>query len=87
MFSNWPRSEEEEGKRKKTETEGRGKSGMAGLVAAWLWVCGSKLLCLQLALFRSLIFHAVPLCTASAPRADVSQTTPHPKIPLVKLPH
>lgn len=74
MFSNWPRSEEE-GKRKKTETERRGRSGMAGLVAAWLWVCGSKLLCLQLALFRSLIFHAVPLCTASA---DVSQTTPLP---------
>lgn len=34
MFSNWPRSEEE--KRMKTETEGRERSGMAGLVSAWL---------------------------------------------------
>lgn len=67
MFSNWPHSEEEKGK--KTDTEGRERSGMAGLVSAWLRVlvcvcvcsCVSKLLCMQLSLYWHLTFHTIRL--------------------------
>lgn len=82
MFSNWPRSEEE--KKMKTETEGRERSGMAGLVSAWLRVCANKPLCMQLSLHVCNVPHRPTVHCLTSVCKCITNTSLHPQIPVTK---
>lgn len=75
MFSNWPRCEEEKGK--KTDTEGRERSGMAGLVCLGACVHEQAVVCAA-ALICNAPHRPTVYCLTTA--SECMKRPPHPQM-------